>query len=117
VAKEEPAVIDTLELSRDLAAAGAEQRLADAIARAIAKGRKSESDAFRLADLATKADLAEVRGEVKDLRSELREEVLKLERRIDGVEKIDTLGKSLTIRLGWMIAAAVGLTATLVKLL
>ena len=51
-------------------------------------------------------------------KADLREEVLKLERRIDGLDnRIGQLENRLTIKLGGMMVLAVGVVAVFVKLL
>lgn len=111
-------MIDTLRLARQLRDAGIPETHAEAIVNDI---REAVEPA--VAQLATKQDLDALRTATRqDLdalatKAELREEVLKLERRIDGLEhKIDTLGKvwqrrcRTTIRLGQLppVARAVG---------
>ena len=59
--------IDTLEFSKKLKAAGADERLAEAIVEGL-----TAADTSRLA---TRTDLAVVRTEIADLRSELKLEI------------------------------------------
>lgn len=80
--------LDTLQISKDLQAASFTPTQAEALARLLRE--RQEAD---LSQLATKADLAM-----------LRTELVQLEQR-------------LIIKLGGMLALAVGLTAALVKLL
>lgn len=62
-----------------------------------------------------KGDISELRnelkGEIKELRSEVKSEVMRLESSIKEMEY------KLTIKLGSMMALAIGVTATLVKIL
>ena len=59
--------IDTLKFARSLKAAGADERLAEAIAEGVAGVDASE--------LATRTDVAELRAEMADLRAEMRTEI------------------------------------------
>lgn len=80
--------IDTLQVAKDLQAASFTEAQAEALARLLRE--RQEAD---LSQVATKADLAALRGEL-----------VQLEQR-------------LIIKLGGMLTLAVGLTAALVKLL
>ena len=80
--------IDTLQVAKDLQAASFTEAQAEALARLLRE--RQEAD---LSQVATKADLAALRGEL-----------VQLEQR-------------LTIKLGSMLALAIGLTAALIKLL
>jgi len=81
---------DTLKFVETLKAAGVSDEQAKAISNAV-------RDAHEMAELATKRDLAE-------LRTELQRDIRELEYRM-------------TIKLGGLMVAAVGIVATLVKLL
>ena len=59
--------IDTLEFSKRLKAAGADERLAEAIVEGLTAADTSS--------LATKTDIADVRSEIAELRSELKLEI------------------------------------------
>ncbi len=88
---------DTHKFIRRLEQAGMSPEQAEAVSEAL-------KDAVAAADVATKGDLQLLR---KDFDA--------LEQRLDA--KLVQLEQRLTIRLGTMIAAAVALTAALVKLL
>jgi 2-phosphoglycerate kinase len=90
---------DTLKFARRLQAAGMDARLAEEQAEALAEALEAN-----LQELATKADIAVVRKDLQQLESDLRKEMLLLEQR-------------LIIKLGGMLVVAVGVVATLVKLL
>ena len=81
---------DTYQLVSDLKVVGFNERQAEAVVNTIKKAHKD-------ADVATK-------GDIKELRTELRHEMRELEHR-------------LTIRFGVMLAAAVGMLAVLMKIL
>jgi hypothetical protein len=81
---------DTLKFVRTLEAAGVESAQAEAISSAV-------RDSHDAADLATKADLRELKTEIK---ADLRELELRM-----------------TIKLGTMIAAAVGVAVALMKMI
>jgi hypothetical protein len=91
---------DTLKLVRTLEAAGMLSTQAEAMADAV----RESHDA---ADLATKGDLRELRGEMRadmrELRNELRSEMREMELRI-------------TIKLGALIVVGIGALAAIVKL-
>ena len=102
--------IDTLQVSKDLQAASFTPTQAEALAKLLRD--RQEAD---LTQLATKGDLEQLRtamkGDLEQLRaatkadiSDLRSELVMLEQR-------------LTIKLGGMLALAVGITTALVKLL
>jgi hypothetical protein len=105
------ATIDTLKLAKRFREAGVPEAQAEVFADSLRELRETE-----LGELATKQDVALVRAAVESsgnsLKAELREEVLKLERQIDGLEnRIEGLGQRLTIRLGLMIGAGVAILA------
>jgi hypothetical protein len=91
--------LDTLAYVRRLESAGVPRAQAEAHADAFA--------AFAADELATKRDLLEVEAR---LRSEIRE----LDIRLSG--RMEQLEGRMTIKLGGMLVAAVGLVAVLVKL-
>lgn len=120
--------IDTLSIARRLEAAKLPREQAEAIASAI-----HDSDRLALDQLATKADIGELRAEIAELRGEidaLRKDT-KAETdalRTEMIGKLDSLRKEvmselklleqrMTIKLGTMLVAAVALMAALVKLL
>jgi hypothetical protein len=91
---------DTLKFAKRLKEAGFTEQQAEALASA-------EADLIE-ANLATKRDL-------KDLELALRRDMKELEAKL--TRDIEALGYRLTIRLGGMIAFAIGAVATLVKVL
>ena len=104
------ATLDTLKLAKRFRDAGASEQMAEAFAEAM-----RETQEGGLAQLATKADLETLRVGTK---GDLREETLKLERRIDGLDnRIGQLENRLTIKLGGMMVVGFGVVAAFVKLL
>ncbi len=113
--------LDTLAYVRRLESAGVPRAQAEAHADAFA--------AFAADELATKRDLLEVEAR---LRSEIRELDIRLNARMDQQDlslgarmdqlearlnaRMDQLEGPITIRLGGMLAAAIGLVAVLVQL-
>jgi hypothetical protein len=102
--------LDTLTIVRRLEAAKIDRQQAEAIADVL-----HESEAGALADLATKADLREVKADLKALEQ-------RLEGRIDALRaemeaRFESLEQRMTIKLGSMIVVALGVMAVLVKLL
>ncbi len=93
---------DTLKFARRLQAAGMDQRLAEEQAEALAEALEVKE--VNLQALATKADMADLRKDMQRMEADLRKDMQLLEQR-------------LTIKLGAMLAVAVGAVATLVKLL
>lgn len=88
---------DTLKFVHILREAGFEEKQAEAVSRAF---REAQGEA----ELATKGDISRLEA--------------KLDSRLQSVEaKLESLELRMTIRLGGMMAAAVVLTAALVKLL
>jgi hypothetical protein len=105
------ATIDTLKLAETLSGGPVPEAQGEVFAGSLREVRETE-----LGELATRQDVALVRAAVESsgnsLKAERREEVLKLERRIDGLEnRIEGLGQRLTIRLGLMIGAGVAILA------
>jgi DNA-binding transcriptional MerR regulator len=99
--------IDTLKVAKRLREAGFTESQAEAVTAAVQEGTEG-------ADLATKADIAELRTELKaeiaDLRSELRQAELRLEAKIEAI-KADILNRVFGLILGTLvvnIAAIVG---------
>ena len=88
---------DTLKFVKTLQAAGLDAPQAEAIASAV-------RDSHDAADIATKADLRELGRSIKSEFALLRGEMRELEQRM-------------TIKLGTMMVAAIGIVAALVKLL
>lgn len=106
-------MLNTLAYVKRLRAAGVPEAQAEAHAEALAEAMAGE--------VATKADIAEVKGEIAELKgaiAELSGSVASLDARIAGVEsrleaRIAALGHQLTVRMGSMIAGAVALLAAL----
>lgn len=92
--------IDTLKFARRLTEAGMDPRHAEAIVDGL-----SDADT---SDLATKTDIAEVRAEIADLRGELRTGLAELR---------GELFRAMLIQSGTTVGLTVGLTVALVKLL
>jgi len=91
---------DTLKFVKTLEASGVSAKHAEAFASAV-------RDSTESADLATKADLRELKAELKsdsrELKAELKADMRELELRM-------------TIKLGGMLVVAVGVIAALIKL-
>jgi len=118
--------IDTLKVAKRLRAAGFTEPQAEAVVAAV-------QEATEGADLATKADIAELRTELKaeiaelrtefkaeiaDLRSELRQAELRLEAKIEAI-KADILNRVFGLILGTLvvnIVAIVGAVFAVAKL-
>ena len=98
--------IDTLAFAKKLRAAGADERLADAIVEGITAADTSQ--------LATKADLSalgtDLREEIADVKAELKEEIVELR------DDIKSLELRMTTRLGGLMAIGIGVVATLVSI-
>ena len=116
--------IDTLAFSKKLKAAGADERLAEAIVEGITGADISE--------LATKADIREVKTEIADVKAELKAEIadVKAELKADIAEvkasiaevkasiaevkaSIDLLASTLIVKLGVMMVGGFSLLAVL----
>lgn len=94
---------DTLKFVETLEAAG----VSAAQARAFSTAVKESHEA---AEVATKADLAEVKRDIEDLRKEM-------DNRFDMVgAKFDKLSLQLTVKFGGMLVIAVGVLAAIIKL-
>ena len=102
--------IDTLQVSKDLQAASFTETQAEALAKLLRE--RQEAD---LAQLATKGDLEQLRtamkGDLEQLRAATKADISDLR------SELVMLEKRLTIKLGGMLALAVGVTTALVKLL
>ena len=108
--------IDTLKVSRRLREVGFTEPQAEAVVTAVLDGTAG-------ADLATKADLAELKAELKaemaELRAELRQSELRLEAKIEGI-KADILNRVFGLILGALvvnIVAIVGAMFAVAKLI
>jgi hypothetical protein len=103
---------DTLKLARRLESAGFPPRQAGDTAEALA-------EALSGAELATTADLAVLRAELKAeiaaLRAELKAEIAAV--RAELKAEIELLRRDLTIRLGSMIVVAVGILLAAIRYL
>jgi hypothetical protein len=108
--------IDTLAFAKELQAAEFSRQQAEGLSSAIAK--------FATAELATKSDLLALRNELRsDLANfatkaelaEVKGDVLRLEQKMD--LKLDSMEKSLTIKLGAFIVVAVGAVAAITKMM
>lgn len=106
------ATVDTLKLARRFRDAGMPEPQAEVFAEAL-----RETQEGGLAQLATRRDIEDLGARLGLMnasfatKAELREEVLKLE------HKLDTMEHRLTIKLGGMMVVAVGVVAAFVKLL
>jgi tetrahydromethanopterin S-methyltransferase subunit G len=65
---------------------------------------------FNIAVAELKAQIQEIKIDLKDIRNEIATTKLELN------SKIDLLGKELTIKIGYMLAASIGLIVALTKL-
>ncbi|MBG6243436.1 MAG: DUF1640 domain-containing protein, partial [Candidatus Symbiopectobacterium sp. Dall1.0] len=116
---------DTLQASEELETAGISREQARAISLVVRKSHE-------VADVATKADIAEVNRNVADVRKDLSAEITdvrkdidarfekneaQMQARFDKIDaKFDKLGMQMTIRLGLMVAAAVSIIAAILKM-
>jgi hypothetical protein len=91
---------DTLEYAKELEAAGFSEKQAEVQAKALA----------RIVDekLASKQDISLLQRDIKELEERLKRDIKELEER---------LTYRLTLRMGTMLVAAVGVIAALVKIL
>ncbi|CAK8737929.1 hypothetical protein SODG_001643 [Sodalis praecaptivus] len=86
---------DTLQASEELETAGISREQARAISLVVRKSHE-------VADVATKADIAEVKRDISDVRKEIADV------RKDIANRFDKLGLQMTVRVGGMLIAAVG---------
>ncbi|MBA2815338.1 DUF1640 domain-containing protein [Candidatus Pantoea persica] len=105
---------DTLQASEELETAGISREQARAISLVVRKSHE-------VADVATKADIAEVKRDIADVRKEIADVRKDLSAEIADVRKdmaagFDKLGMQMTIRLGLMVAAAVSIIAAILKM-
>ena len=102
-------MIDTLKVARRLREAGFTEPQAEAVVAAVLDGTAG-------ADLATKADLAELRGELKaditELRAELRQAELRLEAKIEAI-KADILNRVFGLILGTLVVNIVAIVGAM----
>ena len=102
--------IDTLAFSKSLKAAGADEKLADAIVEGLSKVDTS--------DLASKDDINTLRSEINDLRGEMKDEIVHLDKKIDTLRgEMQVMEHRMTIKLGSMMLVGVGAIVALEKLL
>jgi hypothetical protein len=104
--------IDTLKIAKRLREAGFTEPQAEAVIAAV-------QEATGGAELATKADIADVRAAIADLRSELRQSELRLEAKIEAI-KADILNRIFGLILGTLvvnIVAIIGAMFAVAKLL
>ncbi|OIV47659.1 DUF1640 domain-containing protein, partial [Sodalis sp. TME1] len=97
----------TLQASEELETAGISREQARAISLVVRKSHE-------VADVATKADIAEVNRNVSDVRKDLSAEIADV--RKDMAAGFDKLSMQMTIRLGLMVAAAVSIIAAILKM-
>jgi hypothetical protein len=100
-------IFDTLKYAKRLKEGGFTEQQAETLASA-------EADLIE-ANLATKADIFGLKRDLKELELALRRDLKEVEAKL--TRDIEALGYRLTIRLGGMIAFAIGAVATLVKVL
>ncbi len=106
---------DTLQASEELETAGISREQARAISLVVRKSHE-------VADVATKADIAEVKRDISDVRKEIADVRKDLSAEIADVRKdianrFDKLGLQMTVRVGGMLIAAVGLMTAILKVL
>lgn len=103
---------DTLEISKRLRGAGFTEPQAEAVTGVLRDARDAD-----LSQLATKADLAQIRTELAQVRTELKSEIAQLRSEVSAEisqlrsemrSEIEILRRDLTIRLGSMIVVATG---------
>ncbi len=97
---------DTQELVNELKQNGFTQEQSEAAIRALKKAQ---------AELASKQDIVSVQRDIENLRVDTQRNIENL--RLEIRQDMAMLGKDLTIRLGAMMAVAIGIVAVLVKLL
>ncbi|MGG2139952.1 DUF1640 domain-containing protein [Symbiopectobacterium sp. RP] len=105
---------DTLQASEELQTAGLTSEQAKAISLVVRKSHE-------VADVATKADIADVKRDIADVRKDMEFRFEKTDAQIADVRKdmtagFDKLGMQMTIRLGLMVAAAVSIIAAILKM-
>jgi hypothetical protein len=105
---------DTLQASEELQTAGLTSQQAKAISLVVRKSHE-------VADVATKADIADVKRDISDVRKEIADVRKDLSAEIADVRKdmenrFDKLGLQLTVRLGGMLILAIGALTAILKL-
>ncbi|CAK8743481.1 hypothetical protein SODG_006617 [Sodalis praecaptivus] len=117
---------DTLQASEELQTAGLTSEQAKAISLVVRKSHE-------VADVATKADIADVKRDIADVRKDMEARFEKTDAQIADVRKdlsaeiadvrkdianrFDKLGLQMTVRMGGMLIAAVGLMTAILKVL
>lgn len=117
---------DTLQASEELETAGISREQARAISFVVRKSHE-------VADVATKADIAEVKRDIADVRKDMEARFEKNEAQMqtrfektdaqiadvrkDMANRFDKLGLQMTVRMGGMLIAAVGLMTAILKVL
>jgi hypothetical protein len=94
--------IDTLKVAKRLREAGFNEPQAEAVVAAVREGAEG-------ADLATKADIAELRGELK---ADIREAELRLEAKIEAI-KADILNRVFGLILGTLVVNIVAVVGAM----
>ena len=101
--------IDTLKVAKRLREAGFTEPQAEAVIAAVQEGTEA-------ADLATKADLAELKVEIAALRTELRSDIreaeLRLEAKIEAI-KADILNRIFGLILGTLVVNIVAVVGAM----
>ena len=94
--------IDTLKVAKRLREAGFSEQQAEAVVAAVQEGTEG-------ADLATKADIAELRTELK---ADIREAELRLEAKIEAI-KADILSRVFSLILGALVVNIVAIVGAM----
>lgn len=105
---------DTLKFVKTLESAGVPTLQAEAFANVV-------RDSHEAAEVATKADIIEVKRDLEDVRKDISHTRQELESKISQTRhelesKIDKLGLQLTVKFGGMLVVAVGVLAAIIKL-
>jgi hypothetical protein len=97
--------IDTLKVAKRLRAAGFTEPQAEAVVAAVREATEG-------ADVASKADITDLRVEFADLRSELRQTELRLEAKIEAI-KADILSRVFGLILGTLVVNIVAIVGAM----
>ena len=109
------ATFDTHRIVKRLKEAGASDALAETVTDVIRETRESD-----LSQLATKADVADMatKTDLQLLRKEIDQRFEKVDQRFELLEeRLRSMEQRITIKLGSMLVVAIGVVATLVRLL